>query len=187
MKRRAATKFVRITTQLVDRHTIEFGPGAVLDATSARFWRDLQIAFLVDRYGSNAVAIVADWERVRAWPLRGDPQFEEASRATTGGRDVRIARHRRASRAFFEKLVDSVGFGADGACVIAGAIDDDCIDIAQQWLESRQTAGNSLIVPRDAIYPVTGATALRYTNVLRNVSDLQVDIDRVVARVGKGS
>ena len=170
MKRRgqAAPRLARITTQLLDRHTIEFGPGIDLDVPRARSWRDLQIAFLVDRYGSRAVVVVSRHE-------------------TTGGCDIQIARHRRASRAFFEKIIDSAGYRADGTCVIDGAIDDDLSTLARQWFDSRQTTENSLIVRRDAVYPVMGATALRYTNVLRNVRDLQVDIDRVLARVGKGS
>lgn len=189
MKRRAhvAPKLARITTQLVDRHTIEFGPGTHLDAPSARFWRDLQVAFLVDRFGSNALVVFADWERVRVWPVRADPHFGEVWSEMLDGRDVRVARHRRASRTFFEKLVDSAGYRADGACVIDGAIDDDFASPARQWLDSTQTAENNLVARRDAVYPVTSAMALRYTNVLRNVSDLQVDVDRVLARVGKGS
>ena len=174
MKRRAqaASKLARITTQLLDRHTIEFGPGVDLDVPRARSWRELQIAFLVDRYGSSAVVVVSRC-------------------GTADGCDIQIARHRRASRAFFVKLVDSADYRADGACVIDGAIDhaidDDLRTLARQWFDSRQTTENNLIVRRDGVYPVMGATALRYTNVLRNARDLQVDIDRVVARVGKGS
>ena len=173
--------------ELIDRHTIEFGPGRDLDASSARFWRDLQIAFFVDRFGSNALVVFADWACTLRWPVHADPFFAEVERVSVDGRDVRVARHRRASQAFFEKLVDSAGYRADGACVLDGETDDDVTEPVGAWLASKPSVENTLVTRRDAIYPVSGATALRYTNVLRNVSDLQVDVDRVLARVGKGS